>query len=325
MPTTKNWRPNRRKTLTWPEAVTIWETALRADGKAENTLRSYMFEARRLREYLDGSGIHAPGEIDLSHLRAYQVGLLTGTAARSGKPNGKGTVHRIVTTLRTLFAFLAEEGLIERDPSARLVPPPVAKTVPGHTLTTTEVRRLLESPDRTTPKGLRDRAFLEVLYGAGLRRGEALALDLGDLDHPEREVWIRHGKGDKGRVLPLIPAAWKHLMEYLERGRPTLMTEHSDSASAVFLSTLGRRMSESSILKGLRVHGATARITKRMTPHTLRRTFATELHRRGASLRVIQDLLGHASLDTTMIYLRVDSRMIRREVILHHPREAIDV
>lgn len=316
-------RPSKQQ-VTWPEALARWETALRAATKADTTVRSYLFEARRLREHLDARGVRDPAQVGLTHLRDYQVGLLTGAASRSGKPNGAATVHRIVTTLRTLFSFLAEEGLVPHDPSTRLEPPRVSRPVPGNTLTPAEVRRLLAAPDRTIPKGLRDRALLEVLYGAGLRRGEALALDLGDLDHHERELWIRQGKGGKGRVLPLIPSAWRQLMSYLERGRPALTSAHPDSGRAVFLSSRGRRVSESSILKLLRTHAATARIPKRLTPHTLRRSFATELHKRGASLRVIQELLGHASLDTTMLYLRVDARLIRREVILHHPREAID-
>lgn len=311
------------RALGWPEALCRWETHLRAEGRSPLTVRGYLFEARRLRDYLEGRRVRAPREIGLAHLRDYQVGLLTGNAARSGRSNGNATVHRIVTTLRSFFAFLVLEGALERDPSLGLQPPRATKPLPGHTLTPDQVRRLLAAPDLTTPKGLRDRALLEVLYATGLRRGEALALDLDDLDHHEREVRVRHGKGDKGRVLPVVPSAWRRLTEYVERGRPALTTAHPDSARSVFLSPLGRRMSESTILRALRQHAAAAGLA-RLSPHTLRRTFATQLHERGTSLRVIQDLLGHASLDTTMVYLRVDSKAIRREVIRHHPREGLD-
>ena len=192
-------------------------------------------------------------------------------------------------------------------------------------LTVEEVTRLLEAPDRTTPMGLRDRAFLEILYATGMRRREALGLDLCDYDRRTREVVVRNGKGGKSRVLPVTRGAVSEIDAYLARGRPALAKLGlADSMNAIFLSERGRRLSEPRVLKILRALAATARIKKRLTPHALRRSFATHLLKGGVSLRHIQVLLGHASLDTTAIYLRLDPRELRRELLLEHPRERID-
>jgi integrase/recombinase XerD len=252
------------------------------------------------------------------------VGLLTGTASRSGRPNGASTVHRVTTALRSFFRFLAAEERIERDPTARLEHPRLPRPLPGDVLTTEEVTAVLDVPDLTDPGGLRDRALVELLYATGLRRNEALDLDLGDLDHDERWVRVLHGKGDKGRILPVTRSAWHHLLGYVERGRPSLATRHPDSSCALFLSSLGRRLSEPSILRALRALGRQAGLARGLTPHTLRRSFATHLLQAGVSLRHIQALLGHASLTTTARYLGFDAHELRKELLLHHPRERID-
>jgi integrase/recombinase XerD len=317
-------KTTKTKRLTWADALAQYETHLRAARMAESTVYGYLLEATRLRDHLARRSVDRPGQVQLTHLRDYQVGLLTGAASRTGKANGVRTVHRVTTTLATFFGFLTAESLIERDPTLRLERPRLPKAAPGETLSVTEARRLLGAPDRTTPDGLRDRALLEVLYAAGLRRGEVLALDLGDLDHQQREVWVRHGKGDKGRVLPLTRAAWDEVMGYVERGRPALVGEHPDGARALFLTRRGGRLGEITLLKLLRRHAQAAGLKKRVTPHTLRRTFATHLLQNGVNLRHIQVLLGHEKLSTTAVYLRVDTKELRREILLKHPRERID-
>jgi integrase/recombinase XerD len=188
-------------------------------------------------------------------------------------------------------------------------------------LTVKEVRRFLASPDVTTPLGLRDRAMLEVLYATGVRRNELLGLDLSDLNHAEREITVL-GKGSKVRVLPLTRSAFNELLGYLERGRASFTKSHSDAA--MFLSRRGHRLSEPAIKAVVRQYARAAGITRRVTPHTIRRSFATHLLQGGASLRAIQLLLGHSSLNTTAIYLRLDTRELRQEVLLKHPRERID-
>ena len=318
--TSKIARPSK---LAWPDALARYEAHLRAARKGDLTVYAYLLEAQRLREHLARAGVDAPGDVTLEHLRAYQVGLLTGTATRTRRPSGVATVHRITTTLGGLFGFLTAEGLLPRDPSLRLERPRLPRALPGDVLSTREALRLLRAPDLSTAGGLRDRALLEVFYGAGLRRAEALGLDLAHLDHRERELRVR-GKGDKERLVPLTRSAWLELMAYLERGRPALVTEHPDSGRAVFLSTLGRRLCTLAPLRLLRRCAAAAGLERRVTPHTLRRTYATELLKAGVSLRHIQLLLGHEKLTTTALYLRLDTRELRRELLLKHPRERFD-
>lgn len=188
-----------------------------------------------------------------------------------------------------------------------------------------EVQSLIAAPDVATPRGLRDRAVVELIYATGVRNEETLALDLSDLDHHERLVIVRHGKGDKGRLLPVTRSAWNEVMTYLERGRPALATAHPDSGRAVFLGQRGRRLGKSGLRFLLQHLAKEAGLTKNLTPHTLRRTFATALLKAGVDLRTIQVLLGHSNLNTTARYLRLDTTDLRRDVLLHHPRERMGV
>lgn len=152
-----------------------------------------------------------------------------------------------------------------------------------------------------------------------------MALDLGDVDHGERELTVREGKGGKGRVLPITRSAYAALVDYLERGRGAFHTSDRRPTTALLLARPGRPMGAAALKKTLlRLHRV-ARIEKRVTPHTLRRSFATHLLQAGASLRHIQVLLGHASLQTTASYLCLDRVELRKEVLLRHPRERLDV
>lgn len=239
-------------------------------------------------------------------------------------PLSPRTAARIATQLASFFGFLLDEGLIAADPTRRLERPRAPRAAPGEVLTVAEVRRLLAALPTTSPAGLRDRAVFEVLYATGVRRSELCDLDLADLDHPERELTVRHGKGDKGRVVPLTRSAYAAVENYLERGRPALASKHPDSGCALFLTGRGRRLHGIKLLYLLRDAAGRAGLAKRLTPHTLRRTCATHLLRGNVSLRHIQVLLGHESLDTTALYLKLDRAELRRELHLRHPRERLD-
>jgi integrase/recombinase XerD len=314
------------KPVTWDEALAFYDTYLRAKRSSARTLKSYLLEVSYLRDWLTKAGTSAsPASVTLQTLRDYQCGLLTGEATRRGLPILAATVARTSTILRGFFRFLFDEGKIAADPGARLENPRAPRNLPGEALTVREVKKLLGAPCTATPLGLRDRALAEILYATGLRRFEIRALDLSDVNHDEREVIVRHGKGDKGRIVPITRSAYEALMAYLERARPVLATTHEDSHSALFLAQRGRRISESALRGVLQKLGTWAGIKKRVKPHMLRRTFATHLMQGGANLRTIQTLLGHESLDTTALYLRVDSKDLRREVLLKHPREKFEV
>jgi len=197
---------------------------------------------------------------------------------------------------------------------SRVRPWRVPEQLPGDVLSPAEVERLLDATDRETPRGLRDRAIVELLYAAGPRNEELLSLDLADLDHHERLVIIRHGKGDKGRLLPVTRSAWKELLVYLQSGRPGLVSSHPDSARAVFLGQHGKRLGKSGLRLLLVTLRERAGLQKNLTPHTLRRALATHLVREGASVPAVKELLGHANLSTTATYVEVDLEDLRRAV-----------
>lgn len=320
MPTTTKKRATTPRLLSWLDALDLFETALRARRASERTIVEYLADLRHVAVRLANTD---PGDVTTAQLRELQVGLFTGAASRSGKAQTAGSVAKVTAYLRSFFRFLAEDDRIPVNPAARLVPPKVPPRVPGHALTVKEVTRLLAACERTTPRGLRDRALVEVLYATGLRRHEVCALDLGDLDREERVLVLRVAKGDKPRVAPLTRSAFVALEAYTERARSALAAS-GRAESALLLGTDGHRLTHMGVRNVLDRLGAAAGIKKRLTPHALRRTFATHLLQGGVNLRHVQALLGHADLKTTAVYLNVDPQGLRRELLLKHPRERID-
>ena len=315
----------RRKRLTWPRALDLFCDHLTARNARPLTLKGYRAVLERFwAQYGRAHAPRGPADVTLAHLREYQVGLFTGATAPSGRPLSAQTVSQTTTALTALFRFLAAEDLIPRDPTRRLEQPKTPPRPPGVVLSVKEVHRLLAAADTTTPYGLRDRAALELLYATGLRRGELLALDLADVDHTERELTVREGKGGKGRVLPITRSAYLALEAYLERGR-SAFAGFKAPTTHLLLVRGGRPMGPAALKKTVARLAAAAGIPKRATPHCLRRSFATHLLQGGASLRHIQVLLGHASLQTTATYLCLDRSELRHEILLRHPREQLDV
>lgn len=313
---------NPSNPLTWSAALERYVDHLQARRVSPMTIRSRRYDLLGLRTHL-GAEARDPIRVSLDDLRGYQLGLLTGDASRRGKPLSAGSVARLTAALRHFFQFLAAEGLLERDPAARLERPRVKPRLPGAVLTVPEVKRLLGAAE-ASPRGLRDRAVVEVLYATGVRRAELRNLDLADLDHAERTLLVRAGKGDKDRLLPLTRSAYLTLTAYLQRGRPALVTSHADSTRALLLSERGRRLSSMALADSLAKLARAAGLVKRVTPHTLRRTCATHLLQNKVSLRHIQLLLGHADLSITALYLRLDTSDLRRELLQRHPRERFE-
>jgi integrase/recombinase XerD len=318
-------RPIKRAALTWEDAVDRYELHLRAQRVAALTLESHVNAVNHLRAHFAAQpACPSPAEVTLAELRLYQAGLYTGETSASGKPLSTSSVSHASSCLRRFFAYLDDERLIPEDPARRLERPRTPIRHVGDVLTVPEVTRLLAAADPGSLRGLRDRTIVELLYSTGLRRGELLNLDLQDVDHEQREVRVRCGKGGKARILPLTRAAWAFLERYLAEARPLLVRDHPDSSAALFLSVRGRRHDEMALVHLLRRLAKAARISKRVTGHTMRRSFATHLLQSGASLRHIQLLLGHSDLTTTSLYLRLDTQDIRREVLLKHPRERMN-
>jgi site-specific recombinase XerD len=331
---TPNKDKDRRRTnapasggITWDDAIDKFDIYLRAARKSLATIHEYLPSVRAVEAFVAGRRTPAPlpADVNVQDLREYLCGLLDGKASRSGRPLKASTTAKCAAEFSSFFQFLYEEELIREDPTLRLDRPKVPKAVPGDVLTVREVEKLLGACDTMTPHGLRDRALVELLYGTGLRNGEALALDLGDFDRDEREVIVRKGKGEKGRTVPMTRSAWAEVMAYLERGRPALATKHKDSQSAVFVTRTGRRLETSGFRFLLLRLKERAKVKTHITPHTFRRTMATHLMKAGASIRQIQEILGHEHLNTTAVYLKLTTDELREMLHLKHPRERLDV
>lgn len=318
-------RPTKQTAITWEEAVDRYELHLRAQRVAALTLECHLSAIGHLRAHFAAHVARpSPGEVTLEELRQYQAGLYTGDTSASGKPLCTSSVSGVSSCVRRFFGYLGDEDLIAQDPARRLERPRTPIRHVGDVLTVPEVTRLLAAADPKSTRGLRDRTIVELMYSTGLRRGELLGLDLQDVDREERLVRVRCGKGGKARILPLTRAAWAFLERYLAEARPLLVRDHPDSSAALFLSVRGRRHDEMALVHLLRRLAKAARVAKRVTGHTMRRSYATHLLQSGASLRHIQLLLGHSDLTTTSLYLRLDSQDLRREVLLRHPRERMN-
>ncbi|HTG28969.1 MAG TPA: site-specific tyrosine recombinase XerD [Methylomirabilota bacterium] len=227
------------------------------------------------------------------------------------------TVARHLVTLRNFFRFAQIHELITTDPSINLESPKIRRSLPGY-LRLEEVERLLEQPDSTTALGLRDRAMLEVLYSTGLRVSELIGLRVSDLDSKVGCVRCI-GKGDKERIVPVGRKALMMVEKYLREARPKLLGKLRGSPT-LFVNRRGVSLSRVGVWKILSGHGKRAGLRVSLTPHMLRHSFATHLLERGADLRSVQLMLGHADISTTQIYTHVVEGRLKQIYKAHHPR-----
>jgi integrase/recombinase XerD len=227
------------------------------------------------------------------------------------------TVARHLVTLRNFFRFAQVHDLISTDPSINLESPKIRRSLPGY-LRLEEVERLLEQPDSTTPLGMRDRAMLEVLYSTGLRVSELIGLKVSDLDSKVGCVRCI-GKGDKERIVPVGRKALVMVEKYLRDARPKLLGKLRGSPT-LFVNRRGVSLSRVGVWKILSGYGKRAGLRVSLTPHMLRHSFATHLLERGADLRSVQLMLGHADISTTQIYTHVVEERLKQIYKAHHPR-----
>jgi tyrosine recombinase XerC len=273
------------------------------------TIKNYRNDIGQFLDYCDRQQIGSITEVDRSMLRRYLAELEDAGYV-------KASVSRRVAELRSFGDYLVRDQLLERNPFRLISAPRAPKKLPRY-LTVREVEALLAVPNTSTPLGLRDRALIEVLYAAGLRVSELAALDLEDIDLGEAQLRVL-GKGGKERVALMGRAAVRATSNYLTSGRPALLgTRRSD---ALWLSNRGSRLSVRGISVMLSKAGRLAGIREPVSPHVLRHTFATHLLDGGADLRVVQELLGHASLSTTQIYTHVSQSRARDVYMRAHPR-----
>jgi len=278
-------------------------------GRGVHTVAAYRRDATDLARTCTGWGIEHPGEVELLTLRRYLASLTDRGYARS-------TIARRSSVVRSLFAFLKRRGIVDRDPAALLASPKQGRHLP-RVLRVDEVERLLAVPDPAAPTGLRDRALLELLYASGARVGEVCGLDLAGLDLPQGQVRLL-GKGAKERIAPVGEPAVDALRDYLAGGRAPLL--RGDRAQdALFVNTRGGRLGTRDA-RTVVERAATVACIGHVTPHTLRHSFATHLLESGADVRVVQELLGHASLATTQRYTHLSRGRLREVHALAHPR-----
>ncbi|HIF72508.1 MAG TPA: tyrosine recombinase [Dehalococcoidia bacterium] len=276
---------------------------------SEHTVRNYVNDLVPLVEYLDEQNVSDLNKVDRLFLRGYLAWLMTSGFTRS-------SVARKLSALKVFFRFLRQSGEIELDQTDLVTGPKKEKRLPA-IASSFEIDRLLEEPNITTDSGIRDRALLEVLYGAGLRVSEANAMDLGGLDLGAREVRVV-GKGSKPRVALFGEQSSWWLDKYLKDARPKFVSRRSDAA--VWMNQSGGRLSTRSIQRIVKKYALAAGLDPDFHTHSLRHSFATHLLDGGADLRVVQDLLGHSSPATTQIYTHVSAEQARKVYLGAHPR-----
>ena len=284
-------------------------------GLATNSLAAYGRDLRRYLEFCAGRGITSPEQVTEADLGDFLAWLRTGAADHP--PLSAASAARTLVAVRGFHRFALREGLAPTDPGREVRPPAAAKRLPK-ALTVDEVNAILNSTGGAAaePLSLRDRALLEFLYGTGARISEATGLDLDDLDL-ESGVALLRGKGGKQRLVPVGRHARDALQAYLVRVRPGLLT---GGQPAVFLNSRGGRLSRQSAWTILRSAADRAGVGAEVSPHTLRHSFATHLLDGGADVRVVQELLGHASVTTTQVYTKVTVDHLREVYALAHPR-----
>ncbi len=257
---------------------------------------------------------------DVDSVAENDIADFAGSLRQSGATPalGAASAARVVVSVRTFHRFVASEGLTTSDPARDVRPPAIQRRLPK-ALPYDDVVALIDNcGDQETPAGLRDRALVELLYGTGTRVSEAVGLDVDDVNL-ETLTLIVTGKGDKQRILPLGECAAQAIAAYLVRGRPALATK-GPGTHRLFVNSLGRPLSRQSAYLVLRGAAQRAGITRAIGPHTLRHSFATHLMENGADVRVVQELLGHASVTTTQIYTMVTVETLRQIYAESHPR-----
>jgi integrase/recombinase XerD len=296
-----------------------YETWLRVErGLAPNSLAAYRRDLRRYEGYLRRIGELDPTTVNDTIVAAY-VDELRDAHAEDGSPRyAPATIARAVAAVRSFHRFCAEEGLLASDPSEDIGGPRVPQGIPK-ALSEAEVTALLNAVTGDEPRARRDRAMLETLYGAGLRISELVGLDLGDLDLHDGLVRVL-GKGAKERVTPIGRTARAAIGDYLTLGRPELTRPRARAESAVFLNARGGRLTRQGAWLVVRAAGDRAGLSDRLFPHVLRHSCATHMLDHGADIRVVQELLGHASLSTTQVYTKVSPERLRAVYDAAHPR-----
>lgn len=278
-------------------------------GLSDRSVRAYHGDVERMAAWFGARGVFGPGALRHPDLREWVFHLKDQGLAPA-------SIRRALSSVRSYFAYLLGEGVLEVDPTELLESPRSWRTLPN-VLSREEAVRVLEAPAEAHPMHWRDRAILELLYGTGMRVSELTELALGRLDLEERLVLVL-GKGSRERLLPFGEPAAVALDRYLRDVRPGL--DRGESEGALFLNRRGTRLTRMSVWTLVRESASRAGVERAVSPHTLRHSFATHLLEGGADLASVQELLGHADISTTQIYTHLDREHLRKVHQAHHPR-----
>lgn len=276
-----------------------------------NTEVSYARDLKKMNEYLSAQGNFSVSEVTATALNSYILHL----EKEGRKP---ATISRNIASMKAFFHYMVQEKQIATDPSEKLKAPKIEKKLPS-ILTTEEVTRLLEQPSGATPKDLRDRAMLELLYATGIRVSELISLKVSDVNL--KMEYLTCSDGHKERIIPFGNIAKDALQRYLEEGRQKLATD--ESGEWLFTNCSGGAMSRQGFWKLMKAYGRKAGIETEITPHMLRHSFAAHMISNGADLKSVQELLGHSDISTTQVYAQVGQKRIREVYVSAHPRGAM--
>lgn len=273
-----------------------------------NTEVSYARDLRKMSQYLATQGVEQVGDITATNLNSYLLFL-----EKEGlKPS---TISRSIASMKAFYHYMVKEHLITKDPSEQLKAPKIEKKMPT-VLSTDEITRLLEQPNGSSPKELRDKAMLELLYATGIRVSELISLEIKDINL--QMEYIVCSDEHKERIIPFGKVAKDALQRYLVKGRSNLIPE--DACEWLFTNCSGQAMSRQGFWKLIKSYGKKAGIMAEITPHTLRHSFAAHLVLNGADLKSVQEMLGHSDISTTQIYSQIRQGKIRDVYLKAHPR-----
>lgn len=291
---------------------------MRKRNFSEKTIKDYSVHMNFFFRYLSGQHLEKISQITRDVIQDYQTYLYY--YEREGKKLSFGTQHSKLTTVKSFFRFLVKDDYLPYDPSANIELPKRRKNLPRGIMSTKEVFKILETPSGGDPLSLRDKAILEVLYCTGIRNAELRSLTLFDVDMINRQLRVRYGKGSKERIVPLGDVASRHVERYLNEGRPHFILENPFQ-NLLFITIHGKQLNPSNLIWIVRKYVKKAKGSKDITPHCFRHSCASHMLKGKADLRHIQELLGHASVQTTQIYTKVELSNLKEVHKRCHPRE----
>ena len=282
-------------------------------GLSRNTLSAYRSDLLQFGEFLQRQGKNVQ-DVKPRDVSNFLTDLAGGGAERATAATS--TLHRKAACLRSFYRHLRREGIRETDPTAALTPPRPGRRLP-QVLARAEVNQLLDQLRGDDPRALRDKALLELMYACGLRASEAIDLNIGDVDL--RECLLRtRGKGSKERQIPIGSSAVAAMVVYLSSGRPQMLK--NDNEARIFLNFRGQPLTRQGLYKIVQGYAQKAGLEEKMSPHTLRHTFATHLLAGGCDLRAVQEMLGHADISTTQLYTHLSNQQLKEVYFGAHPR-----